>query len=486
VNQLKRLQNQIKNNSKPISLSEAIKLGLQNNPKLAEAFGTIQQYEWELIAAQRKWYPTLNITTGGSPFVGTTWDTLVKDEYGLPTEEARFRRKQGVFNRKTATKSQNSIIDANASMSWKFIDPTRQPNINANAESLKQQKLLFDSSARTIILNIQKLYFGIQSSQQNIGSFQQIYKINQQQLERIEAQYSIGMATVLDVEQTRTQLYSQLNSLITYTSTYYEQAAQLAQFLALPANQIAIPDQPAQIQGKWEVPLTETIRMAIQQREEIKVSLAAAESANWRSVGLLRQYLPTFSLIANGTLTGRNGYLGVKVDADPANSYLLSKRWGAGVGIGFNWQIFDGGIFAAQAQSQKAQAQQNFSQAVFDELQVIKEVRSSFGQYQTSLVGVTAARQAYRSAELAQEAARARFEVGIDSINSVVLTITALSTAATQLSQAISTHNTAVAELFRYSSTWPGSSQQEVQDRLKTLRDSPQPSPSNSLTRLEP
>ena len=486
VNQLKRLQDQIKNNSKPISLPEAIKIGLQNNPDLAKAFGSIQQNEWDLIAAQRQWYPTLNITTGGAPFVGTTWDTLVKDEYGLPTEVARLRRKQGVFNRKTATKSQNSGINANASMSWKFIDPTRQPNINASAESLKQQKLLFDASARNLILNIQDSYFNIQSSQQNIKNFLQIYRINQQQLEMVEAQKSIGMLTVKDVEQIRTQLYSQLTQLIEYTNLYYQQASELSSQLALPANQLAIPDQPAQTQGSWKVPLAETIRMAIEQSEKIKASLAAAESANWLSVRFLRQYLPTFSLVATGILRRTDGYSGVKVDADPANSYLIDKTWNAGVGINFNWQIFDGGINAANAQSLKAQAQQQFSQAVSDELQVTKQVRSSFGSYQTSLVAVTTARQAYRSAELAQEAARARFEVGIDGITTVVQTLNSLGTAAQQLSRAVLSHNTAVAKLYRYSSTWPGSSQQEVQDRLKTLRDSPQPSPANSLTRLEP
>jgi outer membrane protein TolC len=490
VNQLKRLQDQIKNNSKPISLSEAIKLGLQNNPQLAVSFTEIQNFEWELVAVQREWYPNITISSG-TPFIGTTWATRVIDKYGLPTETARIRRKQGVltgtpFNRKTAVKGRNSVINANAAMNWDFIDPKRQPNINAVADSLKQQKLLFDSSARSIILSIQQLYFAIQSSQQNIESFQQIYEINQEQLEMLEAQKSIGMATVLEVEQTRSQLYLQLNELIGYTNSYYQQAAQLAEQLGLPANQLAIPDQPAQKQGKWEVPLNETIRMAIKRREEIKASLAAAESANWRSVGLLRQYLPTFSLVANGSLARTDGYSDVKVDADPANSYLLDKRWDAGVGISFNWQIFDGGILAARAQSQKAKAHQNFSRAVADELQVIKEVRTSFGDYQTSLVSVTSARQAYRSAELAQEAARARYEVGIDNITTVVSTLSALAQAAQLLSAAILKHNTAVVSLYRYSSTWPGSSQQEVQDRLKTLRDSPQPSPANSLTRLEP
>ena len=136
--------------------------------------------------------------------------------------------------------------------------------------------------------------------------------------------------------------------------------------------------------------------------------------------------------------------------------------------------FFDGGVDAANAQAFKTQAQQQLAQAALTELQVTQQVRSSYGQYQTSQVAVTTARQAYRSAELAQEAARARFDVGVGDITSVVQTIQQLSTAAQQLSQAVLSYNRAVAELYRYSATWPGASQQEVQERLKMMRDSPE------------
>jgi len=484
VRQLKQLQDQIKAKSRPVSLSEAIKLGLQNNPQLASSFSTIQQFEWQLIAAQRRWYPTLQLTNG-TPFVGSNWGTFVQDQYALPAEQVQELQAQGQ-SRKTAAKSQQFVVQPGAQVNWNFLDPTRQPNINAASDSLQQQKFLFDVSARNLVLQIQESFYAIQSNQQLINSFQEIYAINQKQLEILEARKSIGMVTVLDLEQTRSQLYAQLSQLVLYTRDYIDQAALLAQQLALPDNQLAIPDQPAQMQGRWQIPLQETIRRATQQREEILASLAAAEASKWSSVASLRQYLPVFSLVATGNLVGQNGYQNVPVPNDPGSQYARNRQWNAAIGIGFNWLLFDGGINAANAQALKAQAQQQLAQAALTELQVTQQVRSSYGQYQTSQVAVTTARQAYRSAELAQEAARARFDVGVGDITSVVQTIQQLSTAAQQLSQAVLSYNRAVAELYRYSATWPGVSQQEVQERLKMMRDTPEPSRPDSLPRLEP
>lgn len=471
VEQLKELQDQIKANSKPVSLSDAIRLGLQNNPELASSFSTIQQFEWQLIAAQRRWYPRLQLLNG-TPFFGSNWGTFVQDQYALPLQQVEELQAKGQ-QRKSATNSQQIALQPGAQVNWNFLDPTRQPNINAESDSLKQQKLLFDVSARNLVLQIQQSYFAIQSNQQLINSFQEIYKINEKQLEILEARKAIGMVTVLDIEQTRSQLYAQLSQLVLYTRNYIHQAALLAQQLALPGNQLAIPEQPAQIQGRWQIPLPETIRRATQQREEILASLAAAEASNWSSVASLRQYLPVFSLVASGSLTAQNGYQNVPVSNDPGSQYVRSRQWNAVIGIGFTWLLFDGGINAANAQASRAQAKQQFAQAALTELQVTQQVRSSYGQYQTSQVAVTTARQAYRSAGLAQEAARARFDVGVGDITSVVQTMQQLSTAAQQLSEAVLAYNTAVAELYRYSATWPGASKQEVQERLKMMRDSP-------------
>ena len=62
-----------------ISLEEAIELGLRNNPDLVAAFRAIQRYEWQLIAVQRQWYPTLELSNG-APFVGLV-NTYIQNFY---------------------------------------------------------------------------------------------------------------------------------------------------------------------------------------------------------------------------------------------------------------------------------------------------------------------------------------------------------------------------------------------------------------------
>jgi outer membrane protein TolC len=148
---------------------------------------------------------------------------------------------------------------------------------------------------------------------------------------------------------------------------------------------------------------------------------------------------------------------------------VLNKT--ASIGLGFTWAFFDGGIQAANAQAANAQAQQQRAQAAMSELDAIQQVRSSYGQLVTAKLAYRTAQQACRSAELALQASRARFAVGVGDITSVVQTIQQLSLASEQMSQATLSYNRALAQLYRYSATWPSQTQPEVQKRLQTLRN---------------
>jgi outer membrane protein TolC len=526
-NELIRLQEVISQKSISVSLDEAVVIGIKNNPKLREAFSVIQQFEWQLIAAQRKWLPELAMNNG-TPFVGYEWSTLVQNQYGMKAFYKQVKKERskkndlflgeesGISGANTnnnlesanqpsvgkevsgnlanvngqnnmlnsqpqslilepisqAFKSQQFFFSPGATVSWNFIDPRRQPDINASSESLKRQKYLFTASARGLILSIQEAYYGVQQSQQLIDSYKKIYAINKRQLSILEAQKNIGMATVLDVEQTRSQLFSQLNQLVESTQFYVEQTADLAALLALPPGTLAIPSDMAVIQGSWPNPLDETIQLALAQREEIMANLAAAESSQWRGISLIRSYLPVFQLVGTGSLNYQNGFRNVSVDNDPELDYASRSNWSASAGIGFSWSIFDGGINAANAQSSYAESREFKAAASRNKLNVTKQVKKSFGKMRTSQVAIESARAAYQSAELAQEAARARFSAGVGDITSVVQSIQLLSTAAQQVSSAIFNYNSAIAELYRYSSTWPGDFEMKVQRRVETMRNS--------------
>ena len=464
VSELEQLKADIIKNSIAISLEEAIELGVKNNPDLEIAFREIQEREWQLIRAKREWFPTLTIN-GGTPFTGYSWSTFVENNYA-----------KGVTTPQTK-KSRSKIYRTQASTTirWNFLDLTRQPDINSAEESLRRQKLLFNVSARSLILAIQQSYFSIQSSAQLIESFKQIYDINKQQLRILSERQNIRMATVLDVEQTKSQLFAQLNELVGYTQQYITETGQLAKYLAFKPGQLAVPVEKAKPQGVWTRSLSQTIDEALQQREEILANIAAAEATEWTGIAALRQYLPVFSIQASGSLFDENGYQNILANEDPNKNKSDGQRWEATIGIGFQWNAFDGGLNAATAETQFARSRQFLATASKSKLQIAQEVQSSYGAMETAKIRIKSAEQAYRSAEIAQEAARARFDVGVGDIVSVVQAIGLLSSAAIQKSQATLTYNNSIAQLYRYSANWPMASQKDVDLRMKTNDQTTQP-----------
>lgn len=461
INELTRMKAQINDRAKKVSLDEAIYIGIRANPQLFQAFAAIQQYEWQLIASKRQWYPSFQLTNG-TPFAGIQWSSFVQN----------YQRKSTPSPEKVSKNSKLNELQPGATVNWNVIDLTRQPNINVADELLRQQKLLFDVSARNLILDIQQSYFSIQSTQQLIDSFSSIYEINRRHLDILQSQRSIGMGTVLDVQATRSQLFALLNQLVVYTRNYIEQSAVLAEAMALPEGSLAIPSDSAEARSDWNIPLDQSIELAKGQREEIMASLAAAEAAKWSGVAGLRSYLPVFQLVATGSLSLNRG---TETFADSVRNRNIeipttSQNSNGAVGLGFTWSIFDGGIQAANAQAAYAQSRQQRYQAAITQLQVIRQVRSSYSQLETSKVAIISAKQAYQAAKIAEQAAWARYSVGVGDITSVVQAFSLLATAAQQTSEATLSYNTAVAQLYRYAAIWPLNTQQEVKQQLQLLR----------------
>ncbi|EAU74738.1 TolC family protein [Synechococcus sp. RS9916] len=479
LGELENLQATIEARAVKVSLQEAVAQGVANNPSLAEQFAQLQGQEWALIQAQRKWNPTFQIQ-GSNPFVGYNWTTYVQDNYAQvrPYQGSKWKKiKSNVpqkYQSKQAQQQQQFQVGVTAQLKWTFIDPTRQPGINSAQSSLEQQRLLFDNAARQLILSLQQSYFQIQNTKQLIDSFKQIFDINKQQLDMLEARKAIGMVTVAEVEQQRSSLYIQLTQLVQYMQNYIASTAQLAQFMALPEDALAVPSEPASPQGLWDRTLGDTLQRSLQYREEILAYSAQAESYRWTGIANMKAYLPVFSLVGRGGVQGNNGYPQTYLGIDPGRTYNTNRQWTANVGIGFNWQ-FDGGINAAQAQQNFAQSRNLLALKAKTEDQVVSEVRTAYGQMQTAAIAIKAARRSYQSAELAQAAARARFQVGVGDITSVVQAINQLSQSSQQMADSILKYNTSIAELYRYSATWPVTAKQDVEERVQRLRNPTSP-----------
>ena len=440
---LLKLQQELKGRSINTTLAAAIEQSLLNNPELAQSYAQIQQGQWNLIAVRRQWYPSLVAGAAGPGgglwgYGGSRTATAVTT---LQTTAAEQSFDQGVG------------FAPVLSLGWTFIDPSRGPEINAASEDLRSEELLFNVTARNLVLQTQLSYFGLQEQLQLVKSYEQILVATTDQVKQAEALFNTGNASIADVEQIRTQQFQTLSLLISSYLGVIEAAASLAKSMALPPGRLALPGDSLDQYGQWDLPLTATIRQAQALREEIQSSLAKANSAKWQASALFNRYWPRFSLVTSGSYLNSNSRNGSSAIAN-SNS-VQSSSWDGGFGLGFNWSIFDGGIAAAQAEANRALARQYTDQAAVQRLQVSEEVEQSFARYQTSRLALLSSRQQADSARKAALAVRERYNVGYADTTSVVQTLNQAINAANAYASSQREYNSAVARLYRSSAQWP-------------------------------
>jgi outer membrane protein TolC len=450
------LRQKLSSRARRSSLQEAIEQSLFHNPILAQSYSQIQQQQWNLIAVRRRWYPQLQASSAGNNLLGYRGTT----SKSVNSNVSGFQPTTGFTN----------LVETGPLMqlSWTFFDPTRGPSINAASESLAAQQLLFDVSARDLVLETQLAYFALQEQQQLIVDYELILNSTSQQVKRTEALFNAGAASISDVEQIRTQQLQNLTTLIDTYRQLVDASARLAQAMALPTGVLVLPQDKLALVGRWALAEAETLQQAERLREEIKASLAQASSSGWRATALFNSYWPRFLTQGSGSFLNNNTADGFPGSAVTINSQ--SARWNGAVGLGFTWSIFDGGINAAQAEVNQAQARQLSDQAAVQRLTVAREVERAYANYEASALALASTKEQLESAQTATEAVRERFNIGFSDMTSVVQTYNQSIVAASAYARSIREFNTAVASLYRYSARWPDGALPLVQKRVKALK----------------
>jgi len=448
--QLRSIKRDIEARTKSSTLNDAIEAALLNSPDLAVAYAQIQNSQWNLIAVRRQWYPTLNART-------TT----------IPGQDFRTTSDSGTGTNNGTRYSNTTATGITVALGWTFFDPSRGPSINSASESLRRQQLLFDVSARNLVLRAQETYFLLQEFVELVSAYEEIQAQTDQQVELAEVQFNSSLISIADVEQIRTQQYSNLNILINAYNRVIESGAQLAELMAMPPGTIVLPADPIRKVGSWSEPLPQTIAQSLRLREEIQASLAAADSASWKATSLFNTYWPRFNLGASGIATSANNTNGVP---GLEGNKTTSLNWNGSVGLGFTWQLFDGGINAANAQASQAQARQFKQQASVDRLMITREVEQAYSTYLTSQLALLSTNAQSQAARKAVIAVQARYDVGVTDMASVIQTLIQAIGAANANATATRSHNSAVARLYRASARWPEGTQTQLQHRTNNLK----------------
>ena len=452
--QLRGLQGEIDARSKSFTLSQALEMGLLNSPQLAATYAEIQGQQWNLVAVRRQWYPTLSASS--EPFV----------------PGRRFGSSNSTF-RDGAQVDDNSATTATnigLTVGWTFFDPSRGSSINAASENLKRQQLLFDVSARNLVLEIQQVYYSLQEQRLLIEAYADILKATTRQVQTTEAQFNNGLINIADVEQIRTQQFATLSTLINAYRQFIDASSRLAQVIAMPPGALVTPSDGLQALGDWPEALQPTIEQALNLREEIKASLAEAASARWSATALFNTYWPRFSLGANGQYGNINNDQTQSSQQGNVTTNTRITNWSGGFGLGFTWQFFDGGINAAQSEVQKALGRRASDQAALDRLIVTREVEQAYTAYKTSQLAMKSSEAQVTSARAAAAAVRARFDVGVSDMSSLVVVLNQAINAASNYASSVRDYNGSIAALFRSSARWPANTQPLLNQRVVTLR----------------
>lgn len=459
LQRLSQYRDHYERNASRMTLIESIRMGLERNPSLALSYAQIQQSQWQAIGIQREWFPSILAESDSPGVAGYSVDRYTnnsKDNTG--------------FDDHTNTTTSRALTSPKVELQWTFFDPTRTPRLRSDLASLRSDELLFDISARNLVLQIQQSYYTVQKYAALESDYRQLYEIAQQVTAFAKRNKQLINTQSSDVSQLKSYEYSLLTERINTHERVLASAAQLAQNLSLQPGKIAMPADPLELNGSWTISLQSTIDQALTLREEIKQSLAEAESFSWEAKASANVTLPSFYIKTQAELFGGQYKSNDRSQSPTIVNTGRESDVYTDVGLYFNWLLFDGGINFAEANALRMKSKQAQKQAELDRLTVTSQVQTSHASYISSMIVVDSAGDEVRSALRALDEARSDFASGKANATTLVQTLDTVRKAKENYRTAVTKHNIAVAELYRYSSSWPDTALPILQRRVQQLR----------------
>ena len=443
----------------PVSLRQALRIGLARNPVLTQSYAELVASEWSSTAVRREWLPSLYFTQPNN----APWAVAIASQHGNQSTSDSAVSYQSLRQFYTSPR---------LTMMWTFLDPTRAPRLAADEENVKSKRLLFDVSTRSLILDIQQSYYTLQEARELRGLYAHIYDLTRAQVQRALQLRGQGAQNQQDLSQLRAQLLQQLVQLIQIYRQELLAANQLASNMSLEPGELRSPSDQLSPVVPWSSPLTSTIDEAIRLREEIRINLAQSKNYSWKSLALMQGYLPLIALMGQSQLTSNN-QLQLSSGSSSGFSTLSNSNLSNSIGLTFNWLLYDGGVHSAKALSLRQQADASRASASSTRLLVALQVQDNYASFLTNQIIIQTARdQVYAARDAVERAARSyngttiNATIFIQSIQNYV-------EAVRSYKSAVKNYNIAVDSLYRYSSRLPSSVLQALEEARVSMKSSP-------------
>ncbi len=426
--------------TQPITLQQAFELARRNNRQLQVAELTLRRSTAFLREQQAALFPTLTTnqrivreqSAGGQQSVG-------RAEAAAAAAIAAGQPPPQITAQDPIETSYSGDVTLSYSL---FTSGARNTRIRAAEGQVRFDQLDVERQFEDLRLNVSNDYYNLQGADQQVRISQEAVRNAQASLRDAQALEQAGVGTRFEVLQAQVQLANQIQTLTNALSQQRINRRQLATRLSLTQSLDVSAADPIQIAGLWNLPLEESIIVALKNRAELEQQLTQRNISEQNRRAALANLGPQFSLSASYNLL--NGF-------DDG----VSLADGVSVGGSVSVNLFDGGASRARAAQEEANiaiAETNFgeqrNQVRFAVEQGYAELQSNFTNIQTATVGLEQARESLRLARL-------RFQAGVGTQTDVINQQNALTIAEGNRVTAILDYNRALATLQRSISSGP-------------------------------
>ena len=400
------------NAAKELTLEEAVRLALTNNPSGKIAVHEFEAAKGALTSARSYRWGTISVSHKDS----WTWNgESYNKRYGYDP---------------------NYVVDSftnSATLNWTLWSG------NKVESQVSQAKLALDSSQWGIAKARQQLkydatdaYFKFMAARDNVKLSQESVERLERYLQDVKLQFDVGVVAKVDVLRSEVELAKAKQSLIEAQNTYDVTMASLNNVIGYPLTTVL--DVKGDLSySRYEKELAFCIDTALRQRPEISQMTDSAKSAQEAITIAKAGYLPTVSAVyqagwGDSSFPGGNNY--------NWTAYLLTS-----------WTIFDSGLTAGkvkQAVEGYKKAQEQLKQTV-DSVQL--DVRQTYLSLKSAEQSIATSSSAVGLAEEDYKIKVIRYQAGVGTNLDVLDAQVALTTAKNNYLQAMYNYNNYRAKL---------------------------------------
>lgn len=411
----------------PITLEQALEIGLRNNQELQVARLELEQAQSQLREATAALYPVLDFNT--------------ELEYA---QSPSIKISNERFPLSTPREPENTSVTGILELSYDiYSGGERGATIRRERENLRFNRLNVETTYEDIRFNITRDYYNLQDADAQVAIAQAAVEDATQSLRDAQLREQAGLGTRFDVLQAEVDLANASQALTTAVSQQRIARRTLAETLNLSQDTELSAADEIEEAGEWGLDLDKSILLAYQNRAELEQLLLQ------RQIGIENRKIALAAVRPNLSVFANYNFLDDQLDDE------ITVKDGYAVGGRIVWRLYDGG--AARARAEQANRDVEIAETRFSQQrnQIRLEVETAYFDLISNQENISTAQTAVVTATERLRLARLRFQAGVGTQTEVIDAQRDLTEARGNFLQAVIGYNQSLNSLIRAVSNFP-------------------------------